>query len=229
MTTSRKFLVAAFITLIAASSAFGQGNPYSKEGFFIGVSGSSLSFEGDLNKDLVLWHFEKAFFVPRLEGATGLGLGFGFKKASALWELAFLRSSHKADLQGRQSQATVYSIDVCGRSFFLKNAPFQPYLLFGISIPWVRVKDGAQMFDTVSSATYYGMGLNVGGGIVIHVLPRLFISGGIVYRYLGFLYVSGEGKGRDINDLRVGHGGPEWGKLLLTQSLGLAFGLGFTL
>lgn len=215
--------------LIAASSAFGQGNPYSKEGFFIGVSGSSLSFEGDLNEDLVLWHFEKAFFVPRLEGATGLGLGFGFKKATALWEIEFIRSSHKADLQGRQSQATVYSIEVSGRSFLFKNAPFQPYLLFGISIPWIRVKNGAQMFDTVSHATYYGMGLSLGGGIVIHLLPRLFISGGIVYRYLGFLYVSGEGKGRDINDLRVGYGGPEWGKLLRTQSLGLAFGMGFTL
>jgi hypothetical protein len=228
MTTSRKFLAAALVSLIATSSAFGQGNRYSKEGFFIGVSGSRLSFDGDLSKDLVLWHFEKAFFVPRLEGANGLGLGFGFKKASALWELAFLRSSHKADLEGRQSQATVYSIEVSGRSFFLKRAPFQPYLLFGISIPWIRVKNGAQMADTVSNATYYGMGLSLGGGIVIHLLPRLFISGGIVYRYLGFLYVSGEGKGRDINDLRVGYGGPEWGKLLRTQSLGLTFGMGFT-
>jgi len=224
----RKFLVAALITLVATSSAFGQGNRYSKEGFFIGVSGSSLSFEGDLSKDLVLWHFEKAFFVPRLEGATGLSLGFGFKKASALWELALLRSSHKADLQGRQGQATVYSIDVSGRSFFLKNAPFQPYLLFGISIPWIHVKNGAQMVDTVSSATYYGMGLSLGGGIMIHLLPRLFLNGGLVYRYLGFLYVSGEGKGRDINDLRVGHGGPEWGRLLQAQSLGLTFGMGFT-
>jgi hypothetical protein len=228
MTMSRIFLAAAFMTVITTSLAFGEGNQYSKEGFFIGVSASRLSFKGDLDKDLVLWHFEKAFFVPRLEGANGLGLGFGFKKASALWELALLRSSHKADLQGRQGQATVYSIDVSGRSFFLKNAPFQPYLLFGISIPWIHVKNGAQMFDTVSHATYYGMGLSLGGGIVIHLLPRLFLNGGLVYRYLGFLYVSGEGKGRDINDLRVGHGGPEWGKLLRTQSLGLTFGLGFT-
>jgi hypothetical protein len=228
MTTSRKFLAAALISLIATSSALGEGSQYSKEGFFIGVSGSRFSFEGDLTKNLVLWHFEKAFFVPRLEGANGLGLGFGFKKASALWELAFLRSSHKADLQGRQSQATVNSIEISGRSFLLKSAPFQPYLLFGISIPWIRVKNGAQMVDTVSNATYYGMGLSLGAGIVIHLLPRLFISGGIVYRYLGFLYVSGEGKGRDINDLRVGYGGPEWGKLLRAQSLGLTFGMGFT-
>jgi hypothetical protein len=228
MTTSRKFLAAALVSLIATSSVFGEGNQYSKEGFFIGVSGSRLSFKGDLSKDLVLWHFEKAFFVPKLEGANGLGLGFGFKKASALWELAFLRSSHKADLEGRQSQATVYLIEISGRSLLLKSAPFQPYVLFGISIPWIRVKNGAQMADTVSNATYYGMGLSLGGGIVVHLIPRLFFSGGVVYRYLGFLYVSGEGKGRDINDLRVGYGGPEWGKLLRTQSLGLTFGMGFT-
>jgi len=226
---SRKFLVAALMTLMAASSAFGQGSRYSKEGFFVGVSGSSLSFEGDLSKDLVLWHFEKAFFVPRLEGAAGLGLGFGFKKAAALWELEFIRSSHRADLQGGQSEATVTSIEISGKSLLLRYAPFQPYLLFGINIPWLHVKNGSQLYDTVSNANYYGMGLSLGGGVVIHLHPRLFINAGLVYRYLGFLYVSGEGKGRDINDLRVGHGGPEWGRLLRTQSLGLTLGIGFTL
>ena len=226
---SKKFLAAALLTLIAASSAFGQGNRHSKEGFFIGFSGSRLSFEGDLSKDLVLWHFEKAFFIPRLERADGLGLGFGFKKAAALWQLEFIRSSHKADLQSGQSRATVTSIEVSGKSFLLRKAPVQPYLQFGITIPWLYVKNGSQLYDAVNNATYYGMGLSLGGGIIIHLLPRLFINGGLVFRYIGFLYVSGEGKGRDINDLRIGHDGPEWGKLLRTQSLGLILGIGFTL
>jgi len=226
---SKILLGTALVMLIAACSTFGQENRYSKAGFFIGLSGSSLSFEGDLSEDLVLWHFEKAFFVPKLEGAFGLGLGFGFKKPAALWEIEFIRSSHTADLKVGQSQATVTSIEVSGKSFLLRYAPCQPYLLFGIHIPWLRVKNGSQLYDTVSNATYYGIGLSLGGGIVIHLLPRLFINGGIVYRYLGFLYVFGEGKGRDINDLRVGHDGPEWGKLLRTQSLGLSLGIGFTL
>lgn len=227
--TSKIFLAAAVLAVVAVCPTFGQGTKYSKEGFFIGISVSSLSFEGDLSKDLVLWHFDKAFFVPRLGRATGVGLGFGFKKASALWELEFIHSSHKTNLQGKESPSQFNSIETSGKAFLLKNAPFQPYLLFGINIPWIHVKNGSQLYDTVSNATYYGMGLNIGGGIVIHLLPRLFISGGIVYRYLGFLYVSGEGKGRDINDLRVGYGGPEWGKLLRTQSLGLSFGVGFTI
>ncbi len=225
---SKKYLGAIVLALIAVRPVSGQGTKYSKEGCFIGLSGSSLSFQGDLDKDLVLWHFEKAFFVPRMERATGFGLGFGFKKDSALWNIVVLRSSHKTDLQGKASQSTFYSIDVSGRAFLLKNAPFQPYLLFGLSIPFIHVKDGSKLHDSISHATYYGIGLNFGSGIVIHLRPRLFISSGVIYRYLAFLYVSGEGTGRDINDLRVGYGGPEWGKLLWTRSLGLSFGIGFT-
>jgi hypothetical protein len=228
MNTPRKFLAAALLALIAVSPAMSEGNRYSKDGFFIGLSGYRLSPGGDLDKGLVLWHFEKAFFIPKMQKATGFALGFGYKKSSALWELAYLRSSHKTNLPGAESESTFNSIEVSGRIFLLKYAPIQPYVLFGISIPWIQVRNGSQLYDTTSNATYYGMGLNLGGGITINLLPRLFISGGVVYRYLGFLYVSGEGKGRDINDLRVGYGGPEWGKLLRTQSLGLAFGMGFT-
>jgi hypothetical protein len=55
------------------------------------------------------------------------------------------------------------------------------------------------------------------------------IQAGLTYRYLAFLYVNGEGKGRDINNLRVGYGGPEFGRLLLAHSFTLTVGLGFVL
>jgi len=224
---SKKFLAAILAGLFAASLTAAEENKYSKNGFFIGISGYNLAPRGDLNESLVLWHFEKAFYVPKMKQATGFGLGFGFIKPSAIWDIVFLRSSHETDLEGTASQTIFYSVEATGRALLFKKSPIQPNLLFGISIPWLQVRKGAQLADVTSNATYYGMGLNLGAGLTIHLLPRLFISGGVVYRYLGFLYVSGEGKGRDINDLRVGHGGPEWGKLLRTQSLGPSFGMSF--
>lgn len=227
MILSKKLSTAILVGLIAVSSATGEENRYSRDGFFIGVSGYNLAPRGDLDSGLVLWHFEKAFYVPKMRQATGFGVGFGYIKPSAIWDIVFVRSSHESELQGISGRSVFSSIEVSGKALLFKKSPVQPYILFGISIPWLQVRKGAQLGDATSNATYYGMGLNLGGGMTIHLLPRLFLGGGVVYRYLGFLYVSGEGKGRDINDLRVGYGGPEWGKLLRTQSLGLSFGLGF--
>jgi len=47
-----------------------------------------------------------------------------------------------------------------------------------------------------------------------------FSPAGPVYRALGYFYVSGEGKGRDINTLSAGQGGPSFERWLKASSLG---------
>ena len=218
-------IILSLVTLVSVS-ATAQDPKRAGEGFFIAMSGQSLAFKGDFDGRLVLWHFDKAFYVPEMKNATAFGFGLGFKRNSWLWELLYVSSRHPSAFQDREGSSFYRSVEIEGRSFLVKDFPLKPYILGGISVPWLTVDQGAEMYGLKYRATYIGLGLNFGGGIIMDIAPFLFVSGGGVYRVLGYYYVSGEGKGRDINDLRVGQGGPDWKSWLKTSSLGLSFSLG---
>lgn len=226
----RTFAVFAFwilaLTLASVGTAAGEDGVPAEKGFFFSLSGQSLNLRGDLDGQLVLWHFEKAFSVPRLESSLGLGFGFGYRSESGLWEFAYTHSSPKMVLGGTPGLAGYTSLEINGWAIPWKNIPVQPYFLLGLCIPWLTVPDGARMGGSIYDATYTGAGVNVGGGLLLNLGKRLFLSGGIKYRYLGFFYVNGGGKGRDITYLSVGHQGSRWAKWLMAPSLGLSFHLG---
>ncbi|MDP2915108.1 MAG: hypothetical protein Q8O91_06615 [Candidatus Aminicenantes bacterium] len=225
MKSSWTSIIVSLVTLASASAA-AQDPKRAGEGFFITVSDQSLAFKGDFDSRLVLWHFDKAFFVPELKHATAFGFSLGIKRSSWLWELIYVNSRHPSASEDREGSSFYRSVEIDGRSFLVKDFPLKPYILVGISVPWLTVDQGAEMYGVKYRATYIGLGLNFGGGIIMDIAPFLFVSGGVVYRALGYFYVSGEGKGRDINDLRVGQDGPAWKSWLKTSSLGLSFGLG---
>lgn len=199
------------------------------EGFFLGLSARSLSFGGDFDGKLVLWHFEKAFYIPRFEPAPGAALGFGVKHAGWLWEMGYVRSSHNAELPDRMSRAVYNSLEISGKSFLFKNFPIQPYVSLGISVPWLKVRDGSEFRGDRMTAAYIGIGFNAGAGFLADITPHVFVSGGAGWRALGYYYTSGEGKGRDITELHVGYEGPAWKTWLKTTAFEVVFGLGIVL
>jgi hypothetical protein len=199
------------------------------EGFFIALGARSLAFQGDLDGRLVLWHFEKAFFSPRLDTAPGLGLGIGIKHAGWLWEAGYVESRLNAHLPDRMSRAIFRSIEISGKSFLLKEFPLQPYISLGISVPILNVGDGSELLGVRTSASYIGIGAEAGAGFVVDVGSSLFLSVGAGYRALGYYYASGEGKGRDITELHVGYEGPVWKNWLRSTTFEWTVGLGFVL
>ena len=213
----------------ACASVAAQTPQRTGEGFFLAVSGQPLALRGDFDGRLVLWHFDKAFFVPELNQAAALGFGLGFKRKSWLWEILHVRSRHPSAFRDRAGTAFYRSVEIDGRSFLVRDFPAKPYLLVGISVPWLKVDPGAEISGLKYRATYIGLGLNIGLGIVLEIAPSLFVSGGGVYRAAGFFYVSGEGKGRDIGDLRVESGGDKWNRWLKASSLSWMIGLGLVL
>jgi hypothetical protein len=197
--------------------------------FFLSLSAQVLPLHGDLDKGLVLWHFDKAFVVPKPEKALAPAAGFGYQSKYVFWEFFFLWSSPKADLQGKQDTVKFYAAEINGRAFLIRNFPLRPYLLLGLSTPVLKVKEGASMGSTIYNATYAGLGINLGAGLMLRFAPNFFLTAGPVYRYMALLYVIGGGKGRDIRDLRVGQNGPEWDTWLKVTSLSLVASVGFSL
>jgi len=218
----------ALILAVSAFPAAGFAGP-GRSGPMILFSGQTLDFRGDLIQDLTLWHFEKAFFIPRLGKGLALAVGLGGKGDGGSWDVSYLRSTHTVSITGAPRTASFQAIEINGRSFFLKKSFLHPFFLGGICLPFIRVDDGSAFRGGRSDATYVGIGLNVGTGLLIEIGPSIVLNAGAVYRWIGFLYAFGEGKGRDINNLRTGFEGPEWGRLLRTNSLSLTIGLGFIL
>jgi hypothetical protein len=190
----------------------------------------STNLRGDLSDPRVLWHFEKAFSIPRPEPGYALGLGLGAKTDKGSWDVSYLRSDHKgAFLDGLPATAVLHVLEINGRSFFIRRSFIHPYFLGGICLPLLRIPHGAKYQGQTYDATYVGGGLNLGVGMSVDIGPSIVLNAGVVGRAAWFLYAYGGGKGRDINHLTEGLGGPKFGRLLRTSSLILAAGLGFIL
>jgi hypothetical protein len=198
-----------------------------KEGFFIAVSGHDLDYKGDLDGKLDLWHFDLVFHIPKLKNNISAAFGFGIIHASWMWEISYLRSNLTASLEAGSTPGLFQALQITGRTLILRDFPVKPYISLGISIPWLRIDNGAELYGQKLKASYIGMEAVIGAGLAVRIGPAIFLHGGAVWRLGGFFYASGEGPGRDITHLSVGQGGPRWGRWLQSSSLGPTLGLGF--
>ena len=196
-------------------------------GFFVSAGGHGLAYRGDFSGRLDLWHFDLAFHVPKLADGLAAAFGIGIVRATWMWELDYVRSERGATAGGRGTSALFQAIEITGRSFFFKNAPVHPYVSVGISVPWLKVNGGAELYGEALDASYIGLEALLGAGAAARIGPAIVVHAGVVWRVGGFFYATGEGKGRDITTLAEGQGGPRWGRWLKTSSVGLDFGLGF--
>jgi hypothetical protein len=202
------------------------------EGLFLTFNVQSLNTSDDLRRNLTLWHIEKAFFIPRLENPVGfrLGLGIGGKTAYGSWEIRYSLALPKAEISGETGTLQFHNLEINGRSFIIKSEVFHPYGMLGIDLPLLVMKNGSLYKGQRLTATYAGLGINAGGGVIIDLGRSAFINLEALYRFTVFLYAYGEGKGRDINYMHVGTtDGPAFGRLLRASSFGLSVSLGFML
>jgi hypothetical protein len=157
-------------------------------------------------------------------------VSLGYRTEKGSWDVSYLRSSHRSVFPDDvQATANMHILEINGRSYFIRRSAFHPYFLGGISLPVLHIPGGAKYQGRTYDATYLGGGLNIGAGLAVDVGPKIVLTAGAAGRALWFLYAFGGGKGRDINHLTVGFGGPKFGRLLQTFDLSLTFALGFIL
>jgi hypothetical protein len=213
------FLLSAALLWLGAESAPAQEKKESGF-FFVGLNAAGGSFRGDLDGSLVLWHFEKAFFIPDLREESLLGLSFGRQWDAGAWEVAYAQASGVASQPGDRSGAFSLSwLEVRGKTLFIKRSPVHPYMLIGFGFPWLRVEDGAQLGGLIQAASYVGAEIVLGAGAQIVLGSRLLFNAGVGYHHLWLLYAWGGGKGRDISRLVNGQSGDQMGRPLKASSL----------
>jgi hypothetical protein len=218
--------------LLAAQEPPAELPPVQEKGdFFFEVTTQYLSFSHlDLNGKLVLGNAEQVFYIPRVNSSLGFGVGVGRRFRSGLWSLSYLTSGHDVTFQDRKGTAVASLIQLNARTFLFKTSPFKIFAHFGLNFPWLKVYDNAADKEgKVFDATYLGLGVNAGAGLLLPISSRMFFSGSLIYRYIGFLYASGPGRGIDVTDMFDDRTGPRHSLYLRSPVWALELSLGYTL
>lgn len=199
--------------------------------FFFEVTTQYLSFSHrDLNGSMVLGNAEQVFYIPRVKSSLGFGVGFGRRFRSGLWSLSYLGSGHDVTFQGRKSTAVSNLVQLNSRTFLLKTSKVKLFAYFGLDFPWLKVYDNAaDKRGKVVDATYMGLGVNAGAGLLVPISSRMFFSGSVIYRYLAYLYAKGPGVGIDVTDLFDDRTGPRHNPFLRAPVLALELSIGYSL
>lgn len=199
--------------------------------FFFEVTTQFLSFSPrDLDGHLVLGNAEQVFYIPRVKSSLGFGIGFGRRFRSGLWSISYLASGHDVSFQDRKSTAVSHVIQLNSRTFLLKTSPLKIFAHFGLNFPWLKVYDNAaDKQGLVCDATYLGVGVNVGTGLLVPISSRMLFSGSLIYRYIAYLYAKGPGRGIDVTDLFEDRNGPRHPLFLRSPVFALELSLAYTL
>jgi len=223
-------LAGAFFRLRAEAAAPLGKDKDEPRFLFIGLNAAGISFQGDLDGRLILWHFDKAFFIPALAKETLVGLSFGQQWTSGAWEVDFAQSSRVASLSGERTSAVRLGLlEIRGKTLLIKASPVHPCFFLGFGIPWMQVEDGARLGGSTQPASYVGLDVVLGGGVQVNLGSRLFLSAGVSQRYLWLLYAWGGGKGRDVSRLVNDQSGAELRRPLRASGLSWEAGIGVKL
>jgi len=205
--------------------------PQDKGAFFFEVTTQYLSFNHrDLDGKMVLGNAEQVFYIPRVKPSLGFGVGFGRRFRSGLWSVSYLASGHDVFFQGRNGTALSRLLQLNSRTFLLKTFPVRIFAHFGLNFPWLKVRnDVADKNRKIFDATYLGVGVNAGAGLLFPISSRMFFSGSFIYRFIGYLYARGPVKGIDVTDLFDDIIGPRHHSFLRAPVLALELSLGYAL
>ncbi len=197
------------VTSGAAQLVFAQELYYAKTGIYMGLSLPYNTIGGDFNGDTVLVGSSDIILVPSIEGGYGFGITLGVTSGQVAGEMSYLRTTHDASFQGLKGDVVYNMVNLDGKYYFLAHERAQPYLLLGLSFPWLTIIDGSATLTappSVGDATFTGIGLNLGTGIAYYLNPRVSINAGINYRLVWYTRAGGVVEEEKLEDALSGHG-----------------------
>lgn len=171
---------------------------YVKEGTYLGA----FFVYNDMIGEFDGHHFftaDEVYTVPHVDNGPGFGIVIGGRTDNGAVELGYQRSSHDTSylstsyLNIIKSKATYNVIDLNFKIDVFARKQLRPYILFGVGIPWLTIKDGAYRHYAAphEDETFIGVDLNLGAGVAYYFQPQWALTGGVIYRWNWFSYVEG--------------------------------------
>jgi hypothetical protein len=184
---------------------------------------------GDLDGKLVLGTSEKVFYIPKVRAGFGFKLGYGQTWKSGMWSIGFARTVHNASYQGIMTTASTNAFEVSGKGYLLTKTRILPYLELGFGLPWIHVTGGAERGGVGYNSNYLGLFIRAGGGLLIPVGRKAFLTLGTSYHFMFGMYAKGPGRGRDVTNLYVDRFGPRRDIFLKIPGMRVEIGFAYLL
>jgi hypothetical protein len=160
-----------------------------KPGFYLGLGIPYNTIGGDFDGTSGFTGANDAIIVPKIDGAFGYGMLAGYQADNGLaFELSYLASKHDAKWMGATGKVDYSVVNLDLKYSFNTSQPTQPYLLGGINLDTLVVKDGSVNFTTleVGDATYTGTGFNLGLGVDQYLNSHVSAGLGLTYRFVKY-------------------------------------------
>ncbi len=187
---------------------YGDYGGWALEGFYVGGSFLLQGIEGDFDGDDALFESggNDVILVPEIDPGAGFSLVAGWRTPRVAFEMSFRTTWHETEFGGSEvGDAVLYAVDMDVKPYFFTEEPVQPFLLAGISMPFLVLEDalsedGGVTFD--EDATLTGLGFNFGGGFSMFATEQfaVHLTGG--YRFAWYF----DAEGDEIDDDLDGQG-----------------------
>jgi hypothetical protein len=171
--------------LLAAGVLFAEeGGALNEPRFYVGGLCANRTVLGDFTGDLFLSDGYQLFAVPEVGNGWGFGGLAGLRMRRFGGEVSYTRSSHVGMWNGTaefESRQETVGVDL--RIFPLRWGPFEPFALLGTCFVKLTVFDGVTDGSVSVDAAYWGIGLDLGGGISLGIGERLSLVAQAVYHW----------------------------------------------
>ena len=191
---------------------------FARRGFFVAGAGVATELaDDDFDGRSSFVHVPSGtqLILPELDRGTGWGLAIGYRGYSNSIQYTYAATTHDDDFMGTslEDEIKTYSLDF--KHHWNVDGALQPYLLIGVTVPRIRIDQGASNGAQVGVATYQGLGANLGAGAALYLTPRLALFGEAFYRWAEIEDARGLGVRADLDHRIDGSG--------LTARAGLSF------
>jgi hypothetical protein len=182
---ARRLVLLVLSMLLPACGVLGaEEGEWETPRFSIGGLGANCTVLGDFTGDLFLTDGFQLVVVPEVGNGWGFGCVAGMRTRLFGGEISYTRSSHVGMWNGTteyESRQEAFGVDI--RVFPLRLGPLEPYALLGTSFLKLTVLDGVTFDSESVDAAFWGIGMDFGGGIGIHIGKHVSLAAQAVYRW----------------------------------------------
>jgi len=203
-------LLATLPTFIFADDS-DDVNAFVQSRTYIGILGTSVAFNGTGFGTTTLLNQSQyeVTLAPTLSQNFGWGLLLGRREGPYAAEISFWQSVHQSSWNGTypvagvpgtpygqtlEDTATFNSINLDFKRYFFTDIDIQPFLGLGVNIPWIDMNNASANTTTTGTATFEGIGFDLGAGVEYYLDPTISVVGGFYQRWSGY------GQYRGAND-----------------------------
>jgi hypothetical protein len=188
-------VIALCVLALAPCASAQDSSGFATNGLYVGAADvPNFTFDGLTFNGSTYYRKiggDEILILPKLAPKSTIRGIVGFRLNRGSFEVGYEQTNHAGTFLGVSGTATVQALNFDERIYLLTRGRIQPYGLLGLSIPWLTVKDGSFLGDTVGDGSFHGFGVNSEAGVTVYPQSRVGVSVGYRYRVMWFDTASG--------------------------------------